>query len=69
MQAWPVRASAQRLRSYAFRGGTAQIGLAVHDGQLSVAVDKVIDELVALLRRVRQDAPQNAERERQNRNR
>lgn len=48
MQGWPVRASAQRLRSYALGGGMAQIGLAVHDGQLSVVVDEVIDELVAL---------------------
>ena len=48
MQGWPVRASAQRLRSYAFGGGMAQIGLAVHGGQLSVVVDEVFDELVAL---------------------
>ncbi len=29
-------------------GGMAQIGLAVHGGQLSVVVDEVFDELVAL---------------------
>ena len=29
-------------------GGMAQIGLAVHSGQLSVVVDEVFDELVAL---------------------
>ena len=42
------RASAQRLRSYPFGGGMAQIGLAVHGGELSVVVDEAFDELVAL---------------------
>jgi AcrR family transcriptional regulator len=43
---------ALRLRAYAFAGAMGQIGLALHDGQLPMAVDEVIDELVALFYRV-----------------
>ena len=45
---WPVRASAQRLRSYAFGGGMGQIGLGMHDGQLPWPSTKLINGLVAL---------------------
>jgi AcrR family transcriptional regulator len=48
---------ALRLRAYAFAGAMAQIGLAMHGGQLKMTVDDVIDELVALFYRVSDTTP------------
>jgi AcrR family transcriptional regulator len=48
---------ALRLRAYAFAGAMAQIGLALHDGQLPMTVEDVIDELVALFYRVSDTKP------------
>jgi AcrR family transcriptional regulator len=48
---------ALRLRAYAFAGAMGQIGLALHDGQLPMTVDEVIDELVALFYRVSDTKP------------
>jgi hypothetical protein len=45
-----------------------QIGLALHDGQLPMTVDEVIDELVALFYRVSDTTPpRDRQRERKNR--
>jgi AcrR family transcriptional regulator len=48
---------ALRLRAYAFAGAMAQVGLAFHDGQLPMTVDKLIDELVGLFYRVSGTTP------------
>jgi hypothetical protein len=48
---------ALRLRAYAFAGAMAQIGLAMHDGQLPMPVEEVIDELVALFYRISDTTP------------
>jgi AcrR family transcriptional regulator len=48
---------ALRLRAYAFAGAMGQIGLALHDGQLPMAIDEVIDELVALFYRISGTTP------------
>jgi AcrR family transcriptional regulator len=59
---------ALRLRAYAFAGAMAQIGLALHEGQLQLTADDVIDELVALFYRVSDStAPRNAGATRGNR--